>query len=564
MSLEGSYKKLGAANLKRVEQYVQRIKMLMSKATGRFVNLSSGVDYDRSNGQFYFADYPELKKAVDQTVSALARGMEQTIIAGTSAEWTKGTEDANGILEYVMDRVGMKSTDEFTDAAISKYLNNHAAALHAFQKRQIGGMSLSEKVWNLANQSKIESELARSIADGTSAAKIAESMKELLEEPNKLFRRVRDEFGVLQLSKNARAYNPGVGVYRSSYKNALRLARTEINMAYRNAEQESYLDKDYVVGIEIRRSNNPYDCPVCEALKGKYPKNFKWSGWHPNCRCYMIPVLITEEEMDRRTDAIINGDDFDASDSVMAINDVPDNFNEWVEANRERAKGWSSLPYFLRDNIEYTGGIAYGTYSPAERKFARSTYAQQSIRQAVGNYLQEKYYDIPNTEVAAIYHYTRGDISAFRRLNKQLRNGELSSFNEAFSELLSAGLNKVPEYQGEVYRVLILNRTNLDNWLELCDAKREIVFRGFTSTSISREIVERDFLGNMHKNKNERFCCLQIRSKKGQNISEISQFNGIFTNQNQQEVLFDKGSAFRFLGFEKDADGIYRFILEEV
>lgn len=560
MSIDGSYKKLGAANLKRIEQYVRRIKKLMNAATGRFIDLSVGVDYDRSKGQFFFADYPELKKAVEKTVSGLASGMEQTIIAGTSAEWTRGTEDANGILDYLMKRVGLEPSDDLKDSAIGRFLNNHEAALAAFQQRKIGGIPLSSKVWNLANQTKIEAELARSIADGTSAATLAESMQELLNEPNKLFRRVRDEFGVLQLSKNARAYNPGAGVYRSSYKNALRLARTEINMAYRNAEQASYMDDRYVVGIEIKRSNNPYDCPVCEALKGRYPKDFKWSGWHPNCRCYMVPILVSDDEFID----MLDDESIEPEQSQNYVGELPGNFNEWLEANRERAKGWSSLPYFLQDNVEYVGGVAYGTYSPAEAKFARSTYGQQSIQKAIGDYLQEKYYDIPNTEVAAIYHYTRGDVSAFRKLNKDLRNGKLSDFNQAFSELLSNGLAKVPEYQGEVYRVLVLNRTNLDNWLELCDAKREITFHGFTSTSMSREIVERDFLGRIKKNKNERFCCLRISSKKGKKISEISQFNGIFTYQNQQEVLFDKGSVFKFLGFEKDADGIYRFILEEV
>lgn len=560
MSIEGSYKKLAAANLKRVEQYVKRIESLLSKATSRFISLSAELEYDRSVGQFYFEDYPEVRKAVNETVSSLATGMQQAIIAGTRAEWAHGSEDAAGILDYLAKRAGIKSLAGIKDEEFGRYLNNHDSALLAFQQRRIGGMTLSEKVWNLANQNKIESELARSIANGTSADTIAESMQEFLNEPGKLFRRVRDEFGTLQLSKNARAYSPGAGVYRSSFKNAQRLARTEINMAYRNAEQESYREDRYCVGIEIHRSNAPYNCPVCEALKGKYPKDFKWSGWHPNCRCFMTPILVSDDEFIE----MLGDESIPPESSANYIGELPESFNEWLEANRERAKGWSSLPYFLRDNVEYVGGVAYGTYSPAEAKFARSTYGQQSIQKAIGDYLQERYYDIPNTEVAAIYHYTRGDISAFRKLNKQLRNGNLSEFNHAFSELLSKGLAKVPEYSGDVYRVLTLNRTGLNNWIGLAEKGERIVFDGFTSTSMSRDIAERDFLGRMKKNRNERFCCLRIKSKKGKNISEISQFNGIFTYQNQQEVLFDKGSMFRFVGFEIDADEVFRFIMEEV
>ena len=356
MSIEGSYKKLAAANLRRTERYVKRIEQLLSQATGRFISLSSELPYDKSAGQFYFEDYPEVRKAVEETASRLARGMEQAIVTGTTTEWAQGTKDANGILDYMVQRVGIKSLKDLKPEVVGKYLNNHDAALAAFQKRAIGGMGLSDRVWNLANQSKIEAELARSIADGTSADAIAESMQNLLNDPGNLFRRVRDEFGTLQLSKRARAYTPGAGVYRSSFQNARRLARTEINMAYRNAEQEAYADKDFVVGIEIKRSNNPYDCLVCETLAGKYPKDFKWSGWHPNCRCYMVPLLLTPEEMDASRDAIINGEEFDPTGSANYVGDVPKNFVDWCLNNQERieeANQWGTLPYFLCDNREY-------------------------------------------------------------------------------------------------------------------------------------------------------------------------------------------------------------------
>ena len=363
MSLEGSYQRLGAANLRRIEQYVKRIESLLSKATGRFISLSTSVAYDREkDGQFYFSDYPEVKREVDNIVASLARGMGQTIITGTTAEWAHGTQDANdGILEYVMQKTGLSSrmkklgisADELKASMVGEHLNNHDAALKAFQTRQIGGLNLSSRVWNLANQSRIEAELARSIANGTSADELAESMKELLNEPSNLFRRVRNEFGSLHLSKNAKAYNPGEGVYRSSFKNAKRLARTEINMAYRNAEQLSYLEKDYVVGIEIKRSNHPYDCPMCASLAGRYPKDFKWNGWHPNCRCYMVPILISDEEMEARTLAHINGEDYDTTQSKNYISDVPGNFKDWVSDNSDRIKQAEmrgSLPYFIKDN----------------------------------------------------------------------------------------------------------------------------------------------------------------------------------------------------------------------
>ena len=43
---------------------------------------------------------------------------------------------------------------------------------------------------------------------------------------------------------------------------------------------------DFVEGIEINTShtNHPV-ADICDELKGVYPKEFKWTGWHPMCRC---------------------------------------------------------------------------------------------------------------------------------------------------------------------------------------------------------------------------------------------------------------------------------------
>lgn len=351
------YRKLQKEHLARVERYLARLKSLYSKAVSGLVDLASDAEFD-GEGQFYFSDYPELKKEVNEVVSNLATGIEQTVLRGTTAEWAQGNTDADGTVEYVLDKAGVESVEDLTDKAVGRYFNNHESALKAFQKRKIGnGQTLSTKVWDLANHQKIEVELARSIADGVGAAKIASSMKSLLKEPDKLFRRVKGKNGVLRLSKNAKAYHPGAGTYRSSYRNALRLARTETNMAYRNAEWESYQDKPYVVGIEIKRSTHPYDCPVCEALAGKYPKDFKWSGWHPNCRCFMVPITFTEEEMDRYGDAFVAGEDFDGTTSSNYVGDVPKGFSEWIEENHRRVAQYKTLPYFIRDNEGYVDKI---------------------------------------------------------------------------------------------------------------------------------------------------------------------------------------------------------------
>ncbi|MFJ1411712.1 hypothetical protein [Capnocytophaga canimorsus] len=152
---------------------------------------------------------------------------------------------------------------------------------------------LSDRVWKINAQFRQEIEMALdvAIADGVPASQLATHLKQYLKNPDALFRRYRDKNGVLQLSKNAQAYHPGKGVYRSAYKNAERLARTEINIAYRSADIERWQGLDFIAGYEIKRSRNLSPCPICDMMAGVYPKSFVWVGNHPNCRCYMTPIF---------------------------------------------------------------------------------------------------------------------------------------------------------------------------------------------------------------------------------------------------------------------------------
>lgn len=188
---------------------------------------------------------------------------------------------------------------------------------------------------------------------------MAKDLKTFLRFPDKLFRRVRDEHGELQLSKAAAAFHPGRGVCRSSYKNALRLAATETNIAYRTADHERWQQMDFVVGQEVRCSdtNHPVE-DICDTLAGRYPKDFKFVGWHPNCRCYVIPVLKTEEEVDADCQRILRGEDpLPPEDSENVVEDVPAAFNEWVDENAERTSRARQLPYFIADNPQYSQGV---------------------------------------------------------------------------------------------------------------------------------------------------------------------------------------------------------------
>lgn len=178
-------------------------------------------------------------------------------------------------------------------------------------------------------------------------ADLSRDVRQYLKYPNKLFRRVRDKGGMLRLSKADAAFHPGAGVYRSSYMNALRMTATEINTAYRTADYLRWRGMPFVLGIEIRITDtHRHEPDICDDLKGRYPKEFKFTGWHPWCRCYAVPILPPVGELSS----------FDEEHPKGEVKDVPKAFKEWVKMNGERISRAKKIPGFLKENERWWKG----------------------------------------------------------------------------------------------------------------------------------------------------------------------------------------------------------------
>lgn len=334
---------------KRTERYAQIIQQIYDRVAQEASRKASLVDYDPTK-PFSFADYPLTRREIEKLQAQLISEVSATIMSGTSAEW----KEANLVQDLVAKKVltAYTGTNRFGEE-FTRYFQTNPDSLKAFQQRKDEGMNLSSRVWNLSEQYKAELEesITAAIAPGMPAMELAAQVKKYLNEPDKRFRRIKEkqEDGNFKwkLSKNAKAYHPGQGVYRSSARNAQRLAHTEINMAYRTAEQTRWKQFDFVVGYEVKTTQNGRHIPdICDDLAGKYPKSFIFRSWHPQCLCYCIPILKTEEEF-------WNYDEDNPEKSVNEVTVVPDNFKEWIKDNEERiekATERGTLPYFIRDN----------------------------------------------------------------------------------------------------------------------------------------------------------------------------------------------------------------------
>ncbi len=330
----------------------REIDRLFDEALRAISSLGVQLNAPLSDKPFSFADHPEMKQSVDRIFTQFRNNVSTSIHKGL--EW----EDA-----LSADKAGEMA------ALYGQVIAAHrATAIKKLTERVVGGMNLSERVWNIADTfyNEVESALDIALRDGTPAPRLAKELKQYLKYPDKLFRRVRDEHGQLQLSRNARQFHPGQGVYRSSYRNARRLAVTETNMAYHAADNERWRQLDFVLGYEVQVSGtNPNVCPLCVELAGKYPKEFEFVGWHPHCRCHAVPILESPEAFKARQQALLNGD---RVPPVGAIKEPPKNFTDHLANNTDRiatAQRNGTLPYFVRDNYKVAKD---GTLTPTFKK----------------------------------------------------------------------------------------------------------------------------------------------------------------------------------------------------
>ena len=131
--------------------------------------------------------------------------------------------------------------------------------------------------------------------------------------------------------------------------------RTETNMAYRRADHERWQQMDFVLGIKIELSNQHPVTDICDFVQGDYPKDFVFDGWHPQCFCYATPILISEDEMAKVSEAFARGETY--IPKGKPVTDTPKGFKKWVKDHKEQIQGAKNPPYWVRNNKAVVNGI---------------------------------------------------------------------------------------------------------------------------------------------------------------------------------------------------------------
>lgn len=328
--------------LKNQLSFNRKYKGIFDDIANQFAQLSNDPNIKFSKA---FKFPPQINKKI----TAIIQDFHDQTLFLTEQEITNAWDLSNSKNDKIVSDY-LKTISAIKTAQKAAYFLPNIPALKAFISTKHGTETLSDSVWQVAEQlrGELKIHLGIGLMNGDSANVISQRIRQYLKNPDALFRRVRDNQGRLVASKAMLENAPGTGTYNSAYKNAMRVARSNTNQAYLLADNIRWRGLDMVIGFEISLSAQHPDYPyveICEEMVGIYPKTFIWVGWHPHDLCHCVPVMMPNADFK----AYLKGDQ---PLKAEQITEFPEGFKQHVKDNFERYSNYKSTPFWIEDNAE--------------------------------------------------------------------------------------------------------------------------------------------------------------------------------------------------------------------
>lgn len=456
--------------IQRTEAYAEKVRQLFAATVNEILALNKSVP-TLDEGVMYSFDGDNMR--IQKKVEALLRQLHSTtttaIKKGITLEWEKANDACDKLISSCFGKEVLSSPE------FSAWNNRNMAAMNAFANRTENGLNLSKRIWQSVQQLRDEMEIAMTVAigEGDSAQSISRKVRQYLNDPDLMFRRFRFKKGEDEQGKpiygrkwkkrikdektgkyrwidyDRSDYKTGSGVYKSSAKNAMRVARSETNIAYRRADNERWQQMDFVLGQRIQLSKNHPRPDICDKLQGDYPKDFVFDGWHAQCFCFATPILMDEEEMAKVTAAFLKGEKY--TPRGKQITEYPANFKHWVRDNKENilaSRSRGTEPYFIRNNsaaideilnpkpkeltIAEKAALRHEARTPEQEAAIRNAWAErqkkhQQIKTAANN-IAKVAGDYGEVDYSTLQKYIdAGDLSAMQTETKKVAQAILAA-----------------------------------------------------------------------------------------------------------------------------------------
>ncbi len=287
----------------------------------------------------YVGDFFKINRGLERQIDATLKVFR----SATAKAMTEGAYDTWQVSNTANDAMVASFTRGLNvpSGLMSSMMQLNLGALESFL---LDDLKLSSSVWRLSDNVKgnVETLLGSGIAQGKSANRIAQDVRPSLKDPNRQFRRVRDNNGNLVLSEAAKAYHPGRGVYRSSVQNARRLARTTVNRAYRTADYHRRSQLPFVTGIIVKLSASHPFPDICDSMAGEYPKGFLFTGWHAQCFCFTVSKTLSTADFKK----YLRGEPIPKSSYVKTI---PKSAQAYLKKNEKALKRLKTEPDWMEN-----------------------------------------------------------------------------------------------------------------------------------------------------------------------------------------------------------------------
>lgn len=314
------------------------------------------------------------------------------------------------------------------------------------------------------------------------------------------------------------------------YKNGSRHNITDYcDMAIRTANKRANLMGEG----EIRKKlNNPFvyiskhsgACDKCAKWQGRVYIDDVWSGGKEDDGEY--PLLST---------AISGGlfhprCEHGSSTYYPNINHEPEEVTQAL--NNEHKDEYTQA--LQRQKRQYER-LALGSLLP------ENVLTYQNKVNELQNQIENSKIELSDDEQYAINHYVSPESY---KLNEALRDElKLTKQQEEVIKNLDKALNKFPDYKGNVSRSLIIDKGELNKFLQIHKVGNNVTYKAYTSTTVGNRYNE---LSNVE---------LHIKSKKGKDIRKY--------NKEEQEILFKRDSEFKVIEL-KEINKVYHIYMKEL
>lgn len=259
-------------------------------------------------------------RVIADRMKDLQAQIKTDIETGVKNQWLLANEKTNKVID------GYLAAVKVSDSLQKSFRSPNLSALNAFIDRRTAGLNLSDRVWKTVDgiQSSMEDLIAQGILEGKSAVVLSKELKKYISGKPIEYK------GELVKGSNLE--------YQS-----LRLAATEINIAFRTSDYLQNSRLPFVTGVNVILSNSHPREDICDSMQGHYPKGFEFTGWHVNCICIAEYETLGIDDFAKYIDTgEINKSEFTTN--------IPDRARKYLQKNGDKLLGYKNPPYWM-DNF---------------------------------------------------------------------------------------------------------------------------------------------------------------------------------------------------------------------